>query len=205
MPTEITNVTPDETTIIPDSTATETPDTIIPDSQGDIKTRSQDDINKIVESRLARAKKKWEEETAEQVKRSKMDSEERLKLELAEMEKKASDIRVEANRKLMIAELKAQAMAAGVRPDRLDFVARLVDIDSLDTGDEIDTDALKKAVEALLKEFPELSGTSQPGKVGSSFSAPSQAQPLTREAIINMTPEERARRMHEIQHFYKSQ
>src|SRR3712207_7746387 len=63
-----------------------------------------------------------------------------------------------ANQRLLLAEARDAAVAAGVKPERAGRFVKLLDLGSEDLmsdDGEIDTDAVKKLVQAELKETPE--------------------------------------------------
>lgn len=131
------------------------------DNAGDDgKTFTQAELDAIVKRRLARAKKEADAEREEAERKAKMDENERLKAEKQEAERKAQDAIAAANARAVRAEAKAQAASLGVKPDRLDYVLKLADLTEIepDEDGEIDTKAVKAAVERVLKDLPELKG-----------------------------------------------
>lgn len=108
-----------------------------------------------------------------------------------------------ANRILKTTEAKVQALASGIKPERLDYFLKLVDLESVEVSDgAVDVDSLRGNVEKVLKEFPELKG-SQPAasKGGQDFNQGAANNFLTLEAIKNMSAEEAERRLPEIMEF----
>lgn len=138
--------------------------------EGDKKLEfTQEQLDKMIADRLKRAEKQWQQKVEEDKKKEQMTEAEKLKAEKEETEKKAKALQESANQRLTQAEAKIQATALGVKPEKLTYVLKLVDL-SMVTVDEngiVDEKAAKAAVEAVLKDLPELKGSSTGGDVGS--------------------------------------
>ncbi len=160
------------------------------DKSGGGKARTQEEIDKIVQERLARQektlRKQWEEEQAEAKRKAEMTEAERAKAEKAEAEKKVSETEGKANQRIIQAEAKVVALAAGIKPERVAAALKLANLSGVTIGDdgEPDAGALKKAVEAVLKDFPEFKAGTSSG--GSDFNGGSGGEP-TAEQIANMS------------------
>lgn len=135
-------------------------------NKGDNKTFTQAELDAILSKRLARERKQWEQQVEDAKKKAAMDETERLKAEKAEAEQKAQAAQAAANQRLIKAEAKVQAAALGVKPERIDYAIRLADLSGVEVGDdgEPDAKAVKAAIEAVLRDVPELKGVS--GSVG---------------------------------------
>lgn len=115
-----------------------------------------------------------------------------------------------ANDLLRKSEAKVQALSLGVKPERIDFLLKLADLDSVEVDNgAVDSGAVKNALELIVKDFPELRNTtqqppapaSQP-KAGQDFSGSGHKMDLLSvEVIKNMSTEEAERRMPEIVQF----
>lgn len=132
------------------------------------KTLTQTEVDAILNKRLGQAKKAWEKEQAEAAEKAKMTEAEKLKAEKAEAEKAAADRTAAADQRVIRSEAKVAAVAAGVKPDRTAAFLRVVDLDDIEIGDDGDPDpaAIKAAVEATLKDFPEFKGATATGASG---------------------------------------
>ena len=121
---------------------------------------SQSEVDKAIEKRLTRARKQWEKEQEEKAAKDKMTAEERLKAEKEEAERKAVEREKAANSRAIKAEAKSLAASLGVKPERIDYAVRLADLSGVDVDDdgEPDTREIKLALEAVLKDLPELKG-----------------------------------------------
>jgi len=102
-------------------------------------------------------------------------------------------------------EAKVRAMALGIKPERLEYVLKLIDFKEIEIKDgAVDGGAIEEALNQVLKELPELKQQNQAGlqKGGQDFSQ-STANPefLTIEAIKAMSVEEAERRLPEIMKF----
>jgi len=139
--------------------------------KSDVKTITQEELDRIIQQRLQRERKKWEQQIEEERRKAAMTEAERLKAEKEEAERKAQEAQVAAHRRIVQAEAKAQALAMGVRPERIEYALRLADLSEVDVGDdgEPDVAAIKAALEKVLNDLPELRGATAPAKSGSEF------------------------------------
>lgn len=66
-----------------------------------------------------------------------------------------------ANKRIVAAEAKVVAVGLGVKSERTDYAVRLADLSKVTVSDDgtVDSAALKAAIEAVLKDLPELKGT----------------------------------------------
>jgi len=170
------------------------------------KTFTQEDIDRVLKDRLARERKAWDKEQADAKKQAEMSEAEKLKAAKDEAEAKATEAMSKADAKIIKAEAKVQALAAGVKPERVDALLKLADISSVTIGDDGEPDAktLKAAVEAALKEYPEFkAGAGTSGRSGDDFSGGTNTDGLTVEKILEMSPAEMAKNMPAIEAFYK--
>ena len=117
---------------------------------------------------IADERQKWEAEQAEQRKRDQMTAEEKLKAEKEDAERKAREATEQANKRLVTAEAKVQAAALGVKPERIAHVLKLANLDSVkvDEHGNVDEAAAKAAIEAVLKDVPELKGSGAGNEIG---------------------------------------
>lgn len=140
------------------------------DSDADDKKFSQADLDDAVEKRLARALKKWEREHPEAKKPDDEKKDQGKDDKVAADDGTAAKIAA-ANQKLVQAEAKAVALTLGVKSDRVAYAVRMADLSKIDVDDElgVDNDAVKKAIEQVLKDIPELKPTTEDQKKGSGF------------------------------------
>lgn len=138
-----------------------------PESTGNKgKLFTQEELDAIIAKRLARERRQWEQQLEEERKKAAMTEAERLKAEKEEAERRAQAAIEAANQHAIRAEARVQAAALGVRPERLDYVLRLLDLSEIEVGEDgtPDAGAIKQAVEQLLRDLPELKGST--GSVG---------------------------------------
>ena len=158
-----------------DNGGAQTPDT--GGNGGDLtpggKTFTQEELDAIIQRRLARERKQWEQQLEEERKKAAMTEAERLRAEKEEAERRAQEAQQQAAQRLVQAEAKVVAVELGVKPDRIPYVLRLADLSGVDVGDDgvVDAKALRDAIEAVLRDVPELKGSMTPGKSGAEFSA----------------------------------
>lgn len=125
---------------------------------GDGKPKEEPTITEsALKARMARAKKKWEQDAEEARKREQMSAEERLKAEKDEAERNASERVALADKRLIQAEARGVAAELGVRPDRISAAVRNADLSEVEVSDdgEPDARAIRAALTPVLKEFPE--------------------------------------------------
>jgi len=132
------------------------------------KKFSQDDLDDAVEKRLARERRKWEREHPE-AKKAEDDKKDQGKDDKSADDGSTAKIAA-ANQKLVQSEAKAVALSLGVKSDRVAYAVRMADLSKIDVDDElgVDGEALKKAIEQVLKDIPELKPTEEQKK-GSGF------------------------------------
>jgi hypothetical protein len=133
------------------------------------KTFTQAELDAIIAKRLARERKQWEQQLEEEKKKAAMTEAERLKAEKEEAEKRAQAAQQTANQRLITAEAKIVAAELGVKPNRINHLLKLADLSGVEVDDKgnIDSKAIKTALETILADFPELKGTGG-GSVGGS-------------------------------------
>lgn len=122
------------------------------------KTFSQEELDAIITKRLAREQKAWEIKVEEERKKANMTEQEKLKVAAEEAEKRGKAAVDLANQRLVAAEAKAQALALGVKPEKIAYLLRLADLSAADVDDKgtVNEKVVKQAIEAVLKDLPEL-------------------------------------------------
>ena len=90
---------------------------------------------------------------------------EKLQAAVAKLEKRAED--AEANAKRMVVKTTATLAAtkAGVRPDALDIVTALLDLDTLEVEEDGSVAGLEEAIQAIVKERPFLTAQDTKGRI----------------------------------------
>lgn len=119
-----------------------------------VLTLTQEQLDQIIERRLAKAKDPEQERKAAEFDR--IQKEQQTETERAEQARKEAEERAEkaiaaANQRLLSAELRLQAAAQGVRPEAIDLVVATL----LTTADEMEVDdkGQVKGVEPAVKAF----------------------------------------------------
>lgn len=122
------------------------------------KTFTQEELDAIVTKRLGREQKTWEAKLEEEKKKANMTEQEKLKAAAEESEKKSKTAIEAANKRLVTAEAKVQAAALGVKPEKIAYVLKLADLSGADVDDKgnVSEKVVKQAIEAVLKDLPEL-------------------------------------------------
>ena len=102
--------------------------------------------------------------------RAEMDELERVKAEKEEADQRVVEAQAERDRVLVDAEAKVAILAAGVPAERLAKALRLLDLDGIEVEDgRIDAASVRRAVEALKAEIPELFAVPGPARSGGDF------------------------------------
>jgi len=161
-------------------------------------------IDELVAERVRRAERvaaqKAKAEADEAMRRASMDETERLKAEKVEAEKRAAEAIAHAERTLVAAEARVRAVAAGAKPERLDKIMRLLNLDEVPVEDgQPDGKAVADAVAALKAEIPELFTQIPPARSGAEMDQ-SEKRIWTRGQIADLAkhPEEYAKHEAEI-------
>jgi DNA replicative helicase MCM subunit Mcm2 (Cdc46/Mcm family) len=132
------------------------------------KTFTQAELDRIAARARDEGRKAAEKEAAEKAAKEKMTEAERLKAEIAERDAKIKAQQEATDRRIVTAEAKLAAAAAGVHPTRVDAVIKLA-ADSLsqiavdEASGEPDKKQVESAIAAILKEFPEFMGKAASG------------------------------------------
>ena len=138
---------------------------------GEEKHFSQDDLDKIIQKRLARERKSWETQLEEEKKKASMSEAERLKAEKEEVEAKLATIQTAHGQKLINTEAKLIATELGVKAEKQKYLMKLVDLEdvTLDEEGNVDTEELTKSIQSVLDDMPELKGGVEIPKAGAEF------------------------------------
>lgn len=134
------------------------------------KQFTQADLDAAVEKRLARERKKWERESKQPPAGKSSEGEKSGEGTQQEKDDSAEKIS-KANARLVKSEAKAAAIAAGVKPEKVPYVVKLADLDGIDVDDDDgpDSDAIKKAIDKVLKDMPEFKAQAAGGGSGTGF------------------------------------
>jgi hypothetical protein len=140
---------------------------------------SQEQLDEIIESRLARAKEKWEKESGS--------ASANLKAELQAKDEEIAQIRREPFQENARRDVRAELARRGVTDEgRIERVMRLVDF-----SEASDTSFALNQVDSLAKDIPELVPGRGAGSGGSSRPVlQPQQKPLTREEVEGMSEQE---------------
>lgn len=126
------------------------------------KQFTQADIDTAVEKRLSRERKKWEREhptqtpPAQATQSNNGAADGQQQTQQPQKDDSAEKI-AKVNKRLVSTEAKAVAIAAGVKPEKVDYVVKLAELDGVDVDEDDgpDSDAIHKAVSKVLKDMPE--------------------------------------------------
>ena len=110
-----------------------------------------------LKARMARAKKKWEEEKAEEQRIAQLSAEQRAQAEKEAAETRANQRIQQANERLINAEARGIAAELGIRADRVAAALKFADLSEIDVSDDGDPDAsaIRSALSPVLDQFPE--------------------------------------------------
>lgn len=131
---------------------------------------TQAELDAMIAKASGRAAKDTEKRLKDEASRASLDEVERLKLEKQDADQKAADATARANARLVAADAKLAAQTAKVKSDRIDAFLKLVDLSGVEVDDDgnVDTKALKKLIDAGVKDYPEFidNGTQPPPRGG---------------------------------------
>jgi len=144
------------------------------------KTFSQEEVNQIVEERIARAREKWQKESESSAET------ENLKAELAAKNEEIAEIRRERFVEDAQRDVRAELAHRGVTDQgRQERVMKL-----LDFSEASDSSFVLSQIDQVAKEIPELVRPRGAGSGGSSKPVLKQEKPLTREEVEGMSEQE---------------
>jgi len=166
---------------------------------------TQDELDRLIARRLKRAESEWAQKVEAERKQAEMTESEKLQAAARAAEERAAQAAQQANARIVRAEMRVALAAAGVAAQKLDRAVRLVDLDAvevLETG-EPDPKMISEQVQALLQEWPELTGQTAKSGGGEFTGGNAGEPPITEELIEKMDTATLKRRMPEIERFYK--
>lgn len=136
------------------------PNTSTPDTAQAAKTFTQDEVNDLIKSRLERERKGQPGKDELEAFHKWQDDQKSAEQKSAEAIKAQSDRADAAEKKAAALEAKLLATSKGVKPDAADDVVALA---SLKVSDDM---PLEKAIDEVLKKYPQFAGTSAPTTTG---------------------------------------
>lgn len=123
------------------------------------RTFTQEDIDRAVSARLARAKAQWKTEVEEEAKKASMSEAERVQAEAQKAVEAAGQQTANLKARLVAAEAKAAALAAGVKPERVDYAIKLAELGAaMNDEGEVDRGIIADAIKQVVADLPELTG-----------------------------------------------
>lgn len=185
-------LTPDDGTGAGDTLSTDTPtppapnvDTPTPpaeltaEQQAAVDAEVQRQVSATIKSKTAAAEAKLAADLKALADAENMDAEQKANAR-AEAAEKAADARVAAsNTRLITADAKVAALDAKANPARVDALLKLADLSevTVDEDGNVDADAVKKAVNKALADFPEFKAEAAPKPGASAGEHGNQNQP----------------------------
>lgn len=139
---------------------------------------TQSELDDLLERERGRASKRAIKDHLAQQARdnatAQQTAEQRASAALAERESAAEAREQAANARIVHADAKGVAEALGFRADRISSVLRLADLTDISVNDsgDADTKAIRRALEPLLKEYPEWVRSEQRNLGGSANGSP---------------------------------
>lgn len=165
------------------------------------KTFTQADLDRLINERIQRERKTFEDRQAEQNKKLAqalgLAEDDADTVDPAKALEEAQTTAAKAQERADHAEAKVLAAAAGIKPERVAAFVKLCDISgALKDVDRTDAKAVEAALQAAVKqgveEYPEFVGTTLPASSGSDR-AGSQPQSVTVEQFKKMDVDERTK------------
>lgn len=151
------------------NTQTETqgnPETTVNEQQNQAeKTFTQADVDRIVQERLARVKVTPQETQVDKIVQQPQT-----------VDTSAFDAQIASVRQQLVSAKVESVMAtSGIKPEKIERAARLVDSKKcVDKDGNPDAEKIKKEIDDLIKDFPELKTTVEEGAAGFKFGANSK-------------------------------
>jgi hypothetical protein len=172
------------------------------------RTFTQSELNDLIGKTRAEERKKAKQEADDEARKAAMTEAERLKSEKDAAVKTAADAETRANARVIKSELKVALAQANLKPERMDYALRLIDLESVGVEDgEPDAKAIQAVVKKIQSDVPELFAVPGTSKAGSEdFSKRQTGEPpiTSREQIQNMDIAEKKKRQPEIDAYYIS-
>jgi hypothetical protein len=163
------------------------------------KTFSQEEVNQIVEERIARAREKWQKESESSAET------ENLKAELAAKDAEISQIRREHYRAEARRAIVDELGAHGVTEEgRIERILRHVDLGEIEPSEDGNPyfGSVRRQLASVSKDMPELLKYELgAGSGGSSKPVLKQEKPLTREEVESMSESEINSRWDQVKRF----
>lgn len=163
------------------------------------KKFTQADLDRILGEKLGKEKTKYEAQLKELQESAGKTELEKVTAERDRYKTQAESGTKTAGERLVQAEAKVAAVTLKARPDRVAQVIKQADLAGAVGDDgEVDDAKVQAAIEKVLADFPEWKAT--PGKSGNEVGGndPDGKPTFTRQQIKDMSPEERARRVDEL-------
>lgn len=138
------------------------------DGEGGQPSFTQADVDAAIEKRLARERKQWEAKLEDEKKKASLEETERLKLEKDQAEQAAQETTETAKQALVRSKAEVVAVQVGANPERVAQVVKLADLADIDVDDDftVDAKAVKKAIEQVLSDVPELKASKTASRSG---------------------------------------
>lgn len=130
------------------------------------KTFTQADVDRIVQERLARVKVTPQNTQVD-----------KLVQQPQTVDTSAFDAQIaEVRNQLVSAKVESVMATSGIKPEKIERAARLVDLSKCVTKEGApDTEKIRKEIDELVKDFPELKTTAEEGSPGFKFGANSNS------------------------------
>lgn len=165
------------------------------------KTFTQADLDRIINDRLAKERKTFEQQIEEAKATAGKSDLEAAQIKLQQTEGKLTEVTQAAAQRIAKTEAKVAAVTAGAKTDRIAAVIAQADLTDAITDDgDVDEAKVAAAIEKVLTDFPEWKAETIPGKSGGELSGggPGGKPTFTRKQIADMSQEERLKRIDEI-------
>jgi hypothetical protein len=161
---------------------------------------TQADLDRILGERLASEKTKHDQALKQAQELAGKNETEKLTIERDQATQRAQEATQKAAERVAKTEAKVAAIAAGANPDRLAAIVRNADLTAAVKDGEVDEAAVKAAIDAVLTEYPEWKKAhTGPSSSGGELNGSESGKPsFTRAQIEAMSPDERVRRIEEI-------
>lgn len=168
-----------------------TPPSFTAEQQTAINAEVARQLGSAVAPKVTAAKAQWEKDLHAMADAENQTAEEKANARAVAAEQAAKDRIDASNTRLIAADAKVAALAAGTNPARVDALLRVADLTAVTVADDgtVDPATVRAAVDRALVEFPEFKTTGRPAASGTEHSE----QTITAEQFAAMGYSERVK------------
>jgi hypothetical protein len=160
-----------------------------------VRTFTQEELDKIVSSRVERAKAETKQAIEDEAKKAAMSAEDKLKQEIEALKRANEATTKAANERILRTEAKLQLTSKGYSPEQAAILMRAIDLSGVDVdgAGEFDSAAVTAAIDEVAKVMPPAIQAAGTERSGPDFKGEEKGKRVyTKAEIAAMSPEEYA-------------